>query len=241
MESLKLYPLIINPSRMKVGIMKASVAVLIILGLVAVFLLAADGIESEGLTITGSARPISSQPSADPQSTEDGIAKLHPGPLSNGVQDNGIHSTFFAIDIDPAQSNRTVHDLSKLFNLSIHNSTNSIAKNASIVNTRTLNWTATGTTALNATASNKTIVNATAINVSNPGGTGKNLITSYMTGTGSISGSTEAGPEGMSTNSQSKAVGSYNYSSSQCGLGRSRIKSSMALEGDFEVQRSSSY
>jgi hypothetical protein len=123
-----------------------------------------------------------------------------------------MHSTFFAIGVDPAQSNRRVHDLSKLFNLSIHNSTNSTAKKASIVNTRTLNWTAARTIALNKTASNKT-----------------------------ISGSTAVGPEGVSTSSQSKAVGSYNYSSSQGGLDRSRIKSSMALEGDFEVQRSSSY
>ncbi|MGV8089000.1 MAG: hypothetical protein ACP5OM_01845 [Methanothrix sp.] len=207
--------------------MKAAMAVLIVLGTAALFLLAADGIESEGLTITGSATPTSGPMDIDAQSMEDKIADLQSGPVSNGDQSNNKHSTFFNIGIDTVQSNGSIVNLSKLINLSSNDSTNSTAKNASIINSKTLNW-----TVLNTTASGATAVNAS---------DRKNSVTSYATGIGSVSGSTAVGPEGVSTSSQSSSKGTQNYSSSQGGLGKSKIKSSMSLEGDFEVQRSSSY
>jgi len=176
---------------------KAAMAVLIVLGAAALSLLAADGIESEGLTITGSATPISGPMNMDAQSMEDKIADLQRGPVSNANQSNNKHSTFFSIGIDTVQSNGSTVDLSKLINLSSNDSKNSSAENASIINTRTLNWTALNTTAFNATA----------VNASDRIGSGKDSM----------------------------------YSSSQGGLGKSKIGSSMSLEGDFEVQRSSSY
>lgn len=206
---------------------KAARVVLIILGWAAVFLLAADGIESEGLTITGSARPIYGPLNTDAQGMEEKIAELERGPVTSGPQANEGHGTFFEIDIDPAQSNGKVHNLSKLINLSSNNSTNSTAKNISIINSKTLNWTALKTAS----------PGATAVNVSD----GKNSVTSYVTGIASVSGSIAVGPEGASTSSQSSVKGFHNYSSSQGGLGKSKIKSSISLEGDFEVQRSSSY
>lgn len=237
MERLKLYQPIINPGSMKVRQVKAARLVFIILGWAAVILLAANGIESEGLTITGSARPISGSLNTDPQSMEQKVAELQRGPVTSGLQANERRGTYFEIGIDPAQSNGKVHNLSKLINLSSNNSTNFTARNASIVNTKTLNWTALNTTVLNATS-----LNTTAINASDPEGGSKNYVTSYLSGTGpSISGSTAVGPEGASSSYQSSLKGSHNYSSSQGGLGKSKIKSSMSLEGDFEVQRSSSY
>lgn len=209
--------------------MKAAILVLIILGWAAVFLLAANGIESEGLTISGSARPIDGPLNINAQSMGDNIAQLQRGPATSGLQANERHGAFFEIGINPAQSNGKLHDLTKLINLSSNGPANSTAKNASITSSKTLNWTALNTTALNASAINAT--NTTA----------PNNLTSYVSGTGSISSSTAVGPEGVSTSDQSKVVGSHNYSSSQGGLGKSKIKSSMSLLGDFEVQRSSSY
>ncbi|HOC65935.1 MAG TPA: hypothetical protein PKG62_00970 [Methanothrix soehngenii] len=177
--------------------MKAAMAVLIVLGAASLSLLAADGIESEGLTITGSATPISGPMNMDAQGMEDKIADLQSGSVSNANQSNNKHSTFFSIGIDTVQSNGSTVDLSKLINLSSNDSKNSSAENASIINTRTLNWTALNTTAHNATA----------VNASDRIGSGKDSM----------------------------------YSSSQGGLGKSKIGSSMSLEGDFEVQRSSSY
>jgi hypothetical protein len=206
---------------------KAAMAVLIVLGTAALFLLAANGIESEGLTITGSATPISGSMNMDAQGMEDKIADLQSGPVSNGDQSNNKHSTFFNIGIDTVQSNGSTIDLSKLINLSSNDSTNSTAKNISIINSKTLNWTALNTTAFGATA----------VNASDR----KNSVTSYVTGIGSVSGSTAVGSDGESSNSQSDSKGTHNYSSSQGGLGKSKIKSSMSLEGDFEVQRSTNY
>lgn len=207
--------------------MKAAMALLVLFVGTAALFLVANGIESEGLTITGSARPIEGPLNVDALSMEDKIAQLQRGLASDGEQANEKHGTFFSIGLDPAQSNGTIQQLSRLINLSSNNSTNSSAKNVSIMNSKTLNWTALNTTA----------PGATAVNYSD----GKNSVTSYATGTGSISGSTAVGPEGASTSSQSSVKGSHNYSSTQGGLGKSKIKSSMSLEGDFEVQRSSSY
>ncbi|MFZ3134932.1 MAG: hypothetical protein WBH08_05190 [Methanothrix sp.] len=198
-------------------------AVLIVLGAAALSLLAADGIESEGLTITGSATPISGPMNMDAQSMEDKIADLQSGPVSNANQSNNKHSTFFSIGIDTVQSNGSTVDLSKLINLSSNDSTNSSAANASIINTRTLNWTALNTTAFNATA----------VNASDR----KDSMSSPVSGIGR----TAACSEGASSSSQSSSKGTQNYSSSQGGLGKSKIKSSTSLEGDFEVQISSSY
>nr|WP_287849300.1 hypothetical protein [Methanothrix sp.] len=152
--------------------MKAAMAVLIVLGAASLSLLAADGIESEGLTITGSATPISGPMNMDAQGMEDKIADLQSGSVSNANQSNNKHSTFFSIGIDTVQSNGSTVDLSKLINLSSNDS-----------------------------------INATAVNASDRIGSGKDSM----------------------------------YSSSQGGLGKSKIGSSMSLEGDFEVQRSSSY
>lgn len=207
--------------------MKAAMAVLIVLGAAALSLLAADGIESEGLTITGSATPISGSMNIDAQSMEDKIADWQSGPVSNGNQSNNKHSTFFSIGIDTVQSNGSTVDLSKLINLSSNDSKNSSAENASIINTRTLNWTALNTTAHNATA----------VNASDRIGSGKDPMASPVSGIGR----TAVGSESASSSSQSSSKGIHNYSSSQGGLGKSKIGSSMSLEGDFEVQRSSSY
>lgn len=221
-----MYCLIYNAESMKVVIVKARIAVLVLfVGTAALFLLA-NGIESEGLTISGSARPIDGPLNVDAQSTEDKIAQLQRGPESNGEQANEKLGTFF-IGLDPAQSNSSIQQLSRLINLSSNNTTNSTAKMVSIINSKKLNWTALNTTA----------PGAKAVNASD----GKNSVTSYVTGMGSVSGSTAVGPEGASTSSQSSIKGIHNYSSSQGGLGKSKIKSSMSLEGDFEVQRSSSY
>lgn len=211
--------------------MKAAMALMAVMvlfvGTAALFLFAANGIESEGLTITGSAIPIDGQLDADTLSMGDKIAQLQHGPGSDSEKANERHGTFFSIGTDPAQSNRSIQTLSKLINLSSNNTTNSTAKNVTILNLKTLNWTALNTTA----------PGAKAVNASD----GKNSVTSYVTGMGSVSGSTAFGPEGVSTSSQSSVKGSHNYSSTQGGLGKSKIKSSMSLEGDFEVQRSSSY
>ena len=223
----KMYWPIINTNSMKVGQLKAAIPVLIILGWAAVILLAADGIESEGLTITGSAKPISGPLNTDAQSMEEKMAELQRGPVTSDLQANKRQGSFFEIGIDPAQSNGSIQQLSRLINLSSNNSTNSSAKNISIIDSKTLNWTALKTAS----------AGATAVNVSD----GKNSVTSYVTGIGSVSGSTAVSPEGASTSSLSSVKGSHNYSSSQGGLGKSKIKSSMSLEGDFEVQRSSSY
>ncbi len=202
-------------------------AVLIVLGAAALFLLAADGIESEGLTITGSATPMSGPGNIDAQSMEDKIADLQSGPVSNGDQSSNKHSTFFSIGIDTVQSNGSTVDLSKLINLSSNDSKNSSAPNASIINTRTLNW----------TALNNTSFNATAVNASDLIGFGRDSMASPVSGIGR----TAASSEGASSGSQSSSKGIHNYSSSQGGLGKSKIGSSMSLEGDFEVQRSTSY
>jgi hypothetical protein len=169
-------------------------AVLIVLGAAALFLLAADGIESEGLTITGSATPISGPMNMDAQGMEDKIADLQSGPVSNGDQSNNKHSTFFSIGIDAVQSNGSTVDLSKLINLSSNDSTNSSAENASIINTRTLNWTALNTTAFNATA----------VNASDRIGSGKDSMSSPVSGIGR----TAVSSEGASSSSQSSCDGS---------------------------------
>lgn len=208
--------------------MKAAMALLVLFVGAAAFFLVANGIESEGLTITGSARPIEGSLN-DAQSTEDKIAQLQRGLASDGKQANEKHGTFFSIGLDPSQSNRTIQQLSKLINLSSNKTTNSTAKNVSIINSKTLNWTAL--------ALNTTTPGAKAINASD----GKNSVTSYVTGIRSVSGSTAVGPEGVSTSSQSSVKGTHNYSSTQGGLGKSKIKSGMSLEGDFKVQRSSNY
>ncbi len=212
----------------KVGTMKSAMAVLFILGAAALIFAAVAVADSDSTTVSGSIRPIAGSLNIDTRSGESKLAELQRGPGSqrDSADDEGdmIVNTG-SVRALPAGSSL---ERSKIINLS---SNNSSAQNSSIFNSTALNSTDLNSTALNSTALNTSAVNASAAN-------GPGLKSIASSGSADVSGSTEAGSGGASTSSQASMKGIYSVSASRHEMGKSDIKSNMALSGDFDVENS---
>jgi hypothetical protein len=207
----------------KVGTMKSAMAVLFILGATALIFAAVAVADSDSTTVSGSVRPIAGYLNIDTRSGESKLAELQRGPGSkrDSADDEGdmIVNTG-SVRALPAGSSL---ERSKIIDLS---SNNSSAQNSSVFNS----------TALNSTALNSTALNTSAVNASAANGSGLKSIA--PTGSADVSGSTKAGSGVTSTSSQASMKGIYSMSASRHEMGKSDIKSNMALSGDFDVENS---